>query len=769
MDNSALVPADSSQSQFTQQGSVDWITLAQTTISFPMSVLARLAAADIAPHTVVVGQRISSIFVLSTRGTERLTDALNRLPSCSSIGNAIWFGFGIKHIVREIAQTAPGVTLLTLCGTLAELHPPMGCASIMMKLAEVCGAPAEQRPSPQQWINMVEASSGILRPTTFGCIAGQFMAFSPRLDEKAGDAEGVARALHALALLSSNDLESITLVGDQACGWIAAFGYFFLGLDVEIRTEDDTLCYRSVADDGHVRVFVVYDGAESSPRAGNQVQVSRKAYRIETIDGLLGLGNFDFFAMSGSVPWEKCITEVFGTPAVRLLEEAREEFGNLIGCAARIFQGLTQAEPSRYFQRGDFQTWFGFQTGQSGLGFAESALSWFPELAVLRDHIRLDQGDSVDDAVEAYAETASKIAALCSCDRCQRGVLKFFGHGPYCLALLAETIVFLAWNLSGMKLDADLKPYRTGLRCMYELHVGEAGIDDKFGTRYKCNGPFPADTLRITDLVRHLDLASVYHTAQFLFTTNTYPQSTFSAFTATTVGGICFYFGFLREVSDAPERAAILHVTPGSIATREGRKYAHVIDKTGPDPAGVLGLDWRERNQDKFSSLPVFQLNYTCQPPRMSHTVGPELSEDTGSNDLEASLVVEESPRALLADLCLSGSRGSCRVGVYQMLKEVIGSSGLAHCSHRSCAAFERLLVDILIVDGEGRMPKREHSLRRTVYVRRLTGNPLARCVGLLVGKTSRREQVILRRRECIPCCMRAAVSGYPGLAYLIL
>ncbi len=767
MDNSALVPTDGSQSQFTQQGSLDWISLAQTTISFPMSVLARLAAADIAPHTVVVGQRISSSFVLSARGTERLTDALNRLPSCSSIGNVIWFGFGIRHIVREIAQTAPGMTLLALCGALAELHTPMACASILMKLAEVCGAPAEQRPSSQQWINMVEACSGILRPTTFGCIVGQFMAFCPRQHHRAGEPESVARALHALALLSSNELDSITLVGDAPCGWIAAFGYFFLGLDVEIKTADGILCYRSAADEGHVRVFIIYDKAGRSNI--NWLQVSRKAYRIKTIDGIFSHGNRFDFAMSGSVPWEKCITEAFGTRAVRLLGEARVEFGNLIGCAARVFQGLAQAEPSRYFQRRDFQTWFGFQTGQSGLGFVESAISWFPELAVLRDHIHPGQRGSVDDALGAYTKTASRLSRLCRCNDCYRSSLKFSGQGPYCFVLLAETIVVLAWTLSGMKLDADLKPYRAGLRFLYQLH--DEGCGPEYGTGYRSQARLFTDTPRIMALTRHLGPASVYHTAQFLFTTSLHAQTTCTAFTAAAVGGICFHFGLLREVSDAPERAAILHIMPGSIATPEGRRYAHVIDKTKPNPYGTLALDWRERkNMEHFSTTPGFDLSYFGQPPSMCHSVGPELSEETGSNDLEASLVVEETPQALLVDLYFSGSRGFCRVGVYNMLMRVIGSSGRVHCSQRGCAALEELPDNIWIVDGEGRMPPLEQSSQhRAVYIRRLTGNPLARCVGLLVGPAQSTADTILRRRECIPCCVRAALSGGNGPAFLIL
>ncbi|KAK4220579.1 hypothetical protein QBC38DRAFT_526388 [Podospora fimiseda] len=162
------------------QGSIDYVQLAKSTVAFPLSVLARLTAADIATHTLVAGQAISAIFILSPSGIERCADVLKSLRSCSSVGDAICFGFGIRHIIPGRASSAEkSVTILT-------------------KLAEVCGTPNELRPSPQQWLNIVGACSGILRPTTF---AGQFMAFwNPSTAKNSGsgwteNAEDTATAL----------------------------------------------------------------------------------------------------------------------------------------------------------------------------------------------------------------------------------------------------------------------------------------------------------------------------------------------------------------------------------------------------------------------------------------------------------------------------------------------------------------------------------------------------------------------------------------------
>ncbi|KAK3302833.1 uncharacterized protein B0T15DRAFT_538349 [Chaetomium strumarium] len=754
MESSALTPSGSgaAQNQLTQQGSVDWIQLAKTTISFPMSVLARLAAADIAPHTIVVGQSISSAFVLSTQGMERFTEALKSLPSCSSIGDVIWFGFGIRHIVREIAQTVQGATLLTLCASLAELQSAKACAAILMHFTRVSGAPSELQPSPQQWINMVEACSGILRPTTFGCIADQFMAFSAVSDSsQQGEPEDVARALHAVALVSSNAMHSVTLVGGPSCGWIAAFGFFFLGLDVEIRRDSgSTLCYRSAADENQVRIFVHYDGSSTS----RELQVCKMAYRVRTINKYISsLDDRYDHIMSGSVPWESCLSEAFGDSALKLLE-ARQQFGNMISSAARVFQGLTKAEPSGHFTPQDFQAWFGFQSGQSGFGFIDAAVFWFPELASLRTYISPNLSMSLGDAVEAYDQATLQVGTLCGCHVCRDGG-RLLGSAEYCLTGLAVTLIFLVWNLSGLQLGADLKPYRSGLRHVYQLHVPgnpEFAIEGE-----RISGYHTVETL-----ISHLNLASVYHTAQFLFTTNLYPQRS-GRFTAAAVGGICFYFDVLREVSDDPGSTAILHVLPGSIATAHGRKYLHVVDKMGMGSDGFLRLHWT-RGWKALEQVPQFTLNYPCDATSTFGADDSVLLKDTGSHGLEASLIVEESPEALLADLYVSGPRGSCRVGVYTMLREIMESSGLVHCSHPSCAAFQRPLGDVVLVDGEGSIPETK---RWVLYIRRLTGNALARCVGILVRR-SWVDHIILRRRECIACCMTAA-EIYPRLVYLVL
>ncbi|PMD15478.1 hypothetical protein NA56DRAFT_650176 [Hyaloscypha hepaticicola] len=96
---------------FAQQGTIDWGNLAQATVTASVEVLSRFSGAGVDPYTIVVGQTISSQFRLSRLGLHRLQSALETLPVISGLGDAIWFGFGIKHVVRSLAQTSESTFL----------------------------------------------------------------------------------------------------------------------------------------------------------------------------------------------------------------------------------------------------------------------------------------------------------------------------------------------------------------------------------------------------------------------------------------------------------------------------------------------------------------------------------------------------------------------------------------------------------------------------------------------------------------------------------
>ncbi|KAK3693100.1 hypothetical protein B0T22DRAFT_486878 [Podospora appendiculata] len=313
MDPFALTQAGGSTAdQFAQQGSVDWLQLAKMTVSIPVSIITRLAAADITPMTIIVARNIASVFRIFPLGYSRITESLGRLQSYSALGDAIWFGFGIKHI------------------PLSEIFPPKACASILMELADFYGIPGELRASPKQWLNLVVVCSGIMRSTRFGLIADQFMAFYrlPHCNNRPMEdgLRDVARALQSIALITSGVLDSVTLAGGSSCGWIAAYGYCFLGLDVEIRREGRELLYRSAADGKRIGSFVEYHQPSPTERSG-QVEVRSRSYFIKSMDDISSQRFEADDAMTGGfAPWGTCLTAAFGAEAVGYLLEQRVAF-----------------------------------------------------------------------------------------------------------------------------------------------------------------------------------------------------------------------------------------------------------------------------------------------------------------------------------------------------------------------------------------------------------------------------------------------------------
>ena len=732
----AMQLSSSSTSLLVTQGAVDWTQLAKSAVQFEVSVLGRLAAADISPLTLIVGQAVSSGFVLSDVGTSRVRAALAVLPSFSSIGDVLWFGLGVKHVVRQLAETEEGLRLITLCGCLSEVLVPKHAAIILMDLAKDCGAPDTLRPSPDQWLKLLGSCSATLRTTSFACIAEQFMLFHsgagrPAYTGTRFSDEDLVKALAALFRLSSGSLISMTLVGARACGWVAAVGHYFLGLDVEIQDADGKTCFRSTDCEGRIHILVLYGDSDQT-----HVQVTQTTYVIEAASKLfLHPGAVDHFPMCGTVPWESCLYTTFGSAVSKLLQP-RARFGQLIRLAGRVFEALARSEPHAISSK-RAPEWVGYRPEQFGSGFVSSCLVWFPELArpeVTEAKIPMY---TLDEAVQQYTIHRKRIRILCSCICCVEIITcRHLKESDFCLASLADTIMFMAWNLSLMRIHCRMNPYRSGIHRIY----------DKVLVLYDIRrpGPKPEDILV---LVEALGLPSAFDTARLLFTTNLVAEH-LDKCTALSVRGMCFYLDILSEISDRPEQLALLHVMPGCIETASGCTYSQLVDGVNEDISGT-----RPGPRPSMVSR-EFRKSYFASMVQSFVSVKGDLALDTGSQKLKVSLVIHESIDHLYANFRICGEGGVSEVGISTLCDAMLSSSGLVHCTRNRCPLLDR--VDgIYAVDGEGNLP--EEPRDGEIFVYRLSGNTLARCVAVLAGGDGLGYRVILRRDECADCCVRAA------------
>ncbi|MCJ1365372.1 hypothetical protein MMC16_004493 [Acarospora aff. strigata] len=758
-------------SNFTQQGSLDWVQLANTTFGASVAVLGRLSASGVDPLTLVVGQAVSSKLKFSLTGLNRLQDALHQLKSFSTMGDLVWIGFGVKLIIRKLSETMNGLKCIMLCACISEVHSPDAGGMIMSELAHLYGAPEDLLPSPLQWKTLVESCSGIFRSTNFGCVAEQFMSYSEKgrlCDRKGGDPRNVAEALDAIGCISSGSLTSITLRGGPACGWIAAVGLWFLGLEVEIRAPDGSTLYTSTQDKP-IHMTVIYGSAGASG-----TEIASKEYIVLNIIDFVHDRDFYENTISGTVSWESCIKQTFGIVGEQLLG-ATNEVGSLIGYAARVFQGcataglyakiagsmITKSSNGKSFT--SHRRWYGYNDGQYGRGFLQSAISWFPELGCMQIIMETGYNVSYENAICHYKDILLSLSRRCPCKVCT-GSQKNPVSDEFCLPILAEVVIILVWNFSSLSLSVPLNPTRVGLESVLMFYKLNRFESVSFGD--------------IARLFRFLDMGSIVAIARCVFSGGGLDIFDAVVVAAASHRGVCYYMDILLEVSDQPQKVTLLHVLPGCIESKKGRRISRIVDHTHLyDPT----------------------MNYSADNYTPLRSLSDEIYSDTGSKDLRVTLILKETMSGFSVAFRFSNSEGMCEVGPYAILHGMIRSLGLAVCPGHNCQTLQPPFQNqqwlhqtgskgfsIYTLDGEGIIPEPEGETpvkgetavesdvprmkhrRQTVVIRRLHNNTLARCIAV---SDFRRYKVpaVLRRDECISCCIKAALSLDEPTTYIIL
>ena len=224
---------------------------------------------------------------------------------------------------------------------------------------------------------------------------------------------------------------------------------------------------------------------------------------------------------------------------------------------------------------------------------------------------------------------------------------------------------------------------------------------------------------------------------------------------AFTIHGITFYLDILREFSDIPGHAGVMHVVPGAITLESGRIYSKSRDL---NLAGCI--TYEATNYQSLSSLPS--------------------SKDTSNLDLDRNLVVKEHVRELSIGFHFTRA-GKCiyAIGVTELIGCLAKLSYTVYCPRPVCKRLREPLTSVFTADGEGLVnAEADATAKRFVVIRQLHGNATARCVAALqVSRfiASRTVEVtepnpsplpgdlhprsvILRTDECWSCCIREAL-----------
>lgn len=740
---------------FQQQGQVDWVAASRTTVSFSLEILKRISDADIDAYTLVVAQKIMHQFHMPVVGQQRVQDAIKQLRSTSSFGDVIWFGFGVKHLVRSLSQSDDGMACLALFGSLTEVFSPEVSALVAYELSKLL-YPGEKLPAVSQWQRMLAVCSGILATSNFPLIAEHFIGLAgnrravlskgrlvtmPR--RVMGDIGDFAQALYAICLITRDaEQRSVTIVGGPSCGFLAAFAYWFLALEVEIRYIDSSEVLYASKLDCEPHIIILYDKAIGQGQ-GLAAQISERTYMVRQVDGGLFTRDDDRHVLyyGGRVQSDRAIRSAFGDQGHKLL--TGPDLFIMLGKAARILRLMNAREGSTLSIQ-----------NSTGLEYLDAALSLFPELSDSIDLARrVAMEDSLVSSVRIYKETLEGLKRDCCCEECLSRRNTRSRDPDYCLGVLAEVLISAVWDLENINVfGKTINPSLRGFQHYY------SGWEERFrmGARYT---PVPTATLFLLEteeppkLVKPpLSLETICFAAMtilggevgesydlFQKLKNTKPL-------AFTSGGNCFYFNILEQVTDDPSLATRLNIIPRFIQASSGHTFLQIEDAYESSLVSELP-DYPIQGRRKFDSAVLF--------------------EDTGAQ-LSAELVAKETSSSLYVEYRLTSTYGSCKLSPARLIRRLLQSSAVGYCVHRPNGELPTLEgpVEIPMLDGEGTTNASEDSSGGIrAVVRRLHGNTMARCIALssvYCPELWVTHRAVLRANgQCFNCCLEKASEVY--------
>ncbi|KIW31567.1 uncharacterized protein PV07_03203 [Cladophialophora immunda] len=516
---------------FSNSGSLDWVALSRMQYSASVAVLGRPAGAGIDSLTAAFGQAMCSAIPLGVHGEKVLQDAMNRLTYCPSSGELIWFGVGVRHVLRDLVQTAQGSALVALCAALCE-----GCTTgvsglVLYEVSKLLEAPGELRPSFSQWRALTTVAAGVFSHTGLGLHINQFMMLSglaQGVDNGAGHPTDLARVILALGRLVQGSYETIYVQGGIACSWIAAWAVFILGLRVKVLSSEGQLIFATHGGGAAgSQIVITFQRPETFETAvqctghtitGGRVKLSsmlRDTFGGEIAELLNG--STPSTCMEGRLSTLHCLssTNTSWDPST----EARTLFAKVIASGTALILGTTTI----------------YHCFNDHVGFLSWLTNTMTELKPLmslmidfsRGHISNLQ---VDQGYDKYISAVEELTGICPCDGC----------------LLPQLI-----------LDTPLHPTYKGIMGFYL-----AMSDSEFrGYTYL------SDTARNMHVFKVRDLALVNKLPECsaLFGSNISLPANNTELCAFSDGAMFYYVETLREPTDRIEHATRIHVGAGSI------------------------------------------------------------------------------------------------------------------------------------------------------------------------------------------------------------
>ena len=740
-----------------QQGTIDWTRLGGSVVSFSVELLVRLSSGGVESLTVVAAQALFVRLKLSSKGEGRLQEAVRCLRAFSSFNTALWFGFGVKHIVRQLAETSEGLNCIAVCAALQEFYSTTDTARILQEVLASHGPPDRVKPSLGQWIHLTEVCGGALASTAFGqCLSNISNLYLPDGGSEMrlrSQPSAIANALDGLIAVSNGSIERVQFVGGADCAWIAAFAIWLLELPVQIIDVHGENLYFYDAD-GMLNPKVLIIRGTPLPSSPHLIS---KSYVIPNgevlIRGEVGqqVARAGDVLSYGRVPWHSLLRATFGKKVEDLLDGSlTTSFGIALGSAARIFTSVVTDDPdlpeNAYLR---FRPhWEYLSPSSHGQGFVNTARQCLPELSKPQrlmeatDHALMS---TYIDAVAKYEQAMRMITVGCRCQTCARSEENVMALLPpqnldFCLIILVEVVTDLVQILSLTSHNRMVLPTRAGIENLYwrRWRPHQKRKDYVYGSLLECKAWRILNSAKALYTGRQRDLPNV---------------------SAIASNGLCFFLDILVNVSANQEQCNSLHIVPGRIEW-SNHLYSN-LDDLPHEPFGLHTQHYHTTIEGPISSLSCFNL------------------ADSSSSDLRYDLLIEEKgdegSQSLSAAYRFYTEKGRFLLGPSRLTSDIKTAIETKDCKGRECRPM--LPFEVVPVSGEGLMVRDGAILGidSVPLVVVLSKSVPAQLVALsqdLIfirspenGDCSRSVMVkpILQDRQCLHCLLSSAIQGPRG------
>ncbi|KAF2849668.1 hypothetical protein T440DRAFT_508506 [Plenodomus tracheiphilus IPT5] len=723
--SNAVVPSGGGNQAFQQQGSLDWVALGNMQYSMSIAVLGHLSKAGIEPLTIAFRQAMCSSMPIGAHGEKVLADAMSKLTAKSFAADLLWFGIGVRHILRDLVLTSQGCSLIALCAALAEGHTIDVSALVMYEVAKESGGPRDLTPSLEQWKALVRTSAAIFVGTNFGLRVHQIarLGMVKPLSDIDGDdphPSDLAKVVLSIGQVAQGNLQSISVTGDFYCSWIVAWADFVLGLRVCVRDVQGNDVYSNYNRENTFAQVTVNFLENNSKNNSLAIQTSHLVRSgIDFVGECLGYLRTPLFSL-GRLPWESMFFDTFGHSFTTLVKQDEQRSTTPLQSLPIIvdasapqtgFQPVNTANQVFVRVLAIIILEFAARYSASSTGTAKPLLlrmcTHIPELRPCQDQIlcaisevskEYGPEDTLFDCSMArnispkhktledeLSRQRMELEELCQCPS-HRSKNKI-GLENFCLVTITGIVVKVGFMLRRVILDTPLLPAVLGLHRLLS-----AQPDIKFR-------PLKEDPEGIMENIA------------ILFSGESWRADRRGRI-AHSDGRVYCYTHTLAELTDDLQVAEQIHVGLGQIQYRT-QVYQSLHDdiRIGKDLA-----------------------NY---PARYTHaeTLHNQLTQDTSSSSITSQLLVEELPTFLGISHQVTSDSGRVLIGPSAFLENL----WLANCykyyeklPKSPKVEWESVLHDkeVIVVYGEGRFQASDtcHTIRPH------RGNRLGRCVAIWIS-----------------------------------